>query len=124
MCLVLRWLAALLVCGSSAGVHAQATFVESATLTHDGLLRYFDYYLPDGLSSDPVALLFVLHGGTGSNDSMQSGTIESKRNDGWGLFGLWQSLEAQGKTEEAREIRQAYDKAWKDADVELTHSRF
>jgi len=26
--------------------------------------------------------------------------------------------------EEAREIREAYDKAWKDADVELTHSRF
>jgi tetratricopeptide (TPR) repeat protein len=50
--------------------------------------------------------------------------LESNRNDGWGLFGLWQSLEAQGKTEEAREIRQAYDKAWKDADVELTHSRF
>jgi tetratricopeptide (TPR) repeat protein len=50
--------------------------------------------------------------------------LESNRNDGWGLFGLWQSLEAQGKTEEARKTRQAYEQVWQDADVELTRSRF
>ncbi len=75
MPVVLRLLAGLLVCGSTAGARAQGTFVESATLTHDGLLRYFDYYRPGGLSSDPVPLLFVLHGGTGSNDSLHSGTM-------------------------------------------------
>ena len=39
------------------------TLVENATLEHDGLTRYFDYYVPDGLPDSPVPLLFVFHFG-------------------------------------------------------------
>jgi tetratricopeptide (TPR) repeat protein len=46
------------------------------------------------------------------------------RNDGWALFGLWQSLEAQGKTEEAQAVYADFQGAWKEADVELSRSRF
>ena len=46
------------------------------------------------------------------------------RNDGWALFGLWQSLEAQGKTDEAQAVYADFQEAWKDADVELSRSRF
>jgi len=42
--------------------------------------------------------------------------------NGWSLFGLVQSLEAQG--EDASEARAAFEAAWKDADVELRASRF
>ncbi len=44
--------------------------------------------------------------------------------NGWSLFGLTQALEAQGKADEAAAARAEFDKAWKDADVTLTASRF
>ncbi len=46
------------------------------------------------------------------------------RIDGWALFGLWQALKAQDKTEEAKAAREAFDKAWSLADVKLASSRF
>ncbi len=42
--------------------------------------------------------------------------------NGWGLFGLMQSLAEQGK--DASEIEKDFDRAWKNADVELSASRF
>ncbi len=49
-----------------------------------------------------------------------------KRNpgNGWSLFGLAQSLRAQGKTAEATQIEERYRRAWERADVTLTASRF
>jgi tetratricopeptide (TPR) repeat protein len=44
--------------------------------------------------------------------------------NGWALFGLAQSLRAQGKTAEAAEAQQAFEEAWKRADVQLTASAF
>ena len=43
---------------------------------------------------------------------------------GWSLFGLAQSLRAQGKNDQAAAIQQRFDKAWARADVKLTSSRF
>lgn len=43
---------------------------------------------------------------------------------GWSLFGLVQSLEAQGKTQEANKAKEQFSIAWADADVTLTSSRF
>ena len=37
--------------------------------------------------------------------------------NGWALFGLWQSVRAQGRSAEAGEIRERFDRAWKNADV-------
>ncbi len=49
-----------------------------------------------------------------------------KRNpeNGWALYGLMKSLEAQGNTDQAREIEKRFQKAWARADVRLTASRF
>jgi len=44
--------------------------------------------------------------------------------NGWSLFGLLKSLEAQGRKSEAAQIRARFREAWKHADVELTASRF
>jgi tetratricopeptide (TPR) repeat protein len=44
--------------------------------------------------------------------------------NGWALFGLMQSLRAQGKTAEALAADARFREAWKDADVTLTASRF
>jgi len=50
--------------------------------------------------------------------------LSRNRENGWSLFGLMQSLRAQGKTEEAAVIEARFRKAWSGADVTLTASRF
>ena len=50
--------------------------------------------------------------------------LERFPRNGWSLFGLAQSLERQGKTDEARRVRAEFAEAWKGADVRLTGSRF
>jgi tetratricopeptide (TPR) repeat protein len=44
--------------------------------------------------------------------------------NGWSLFGLAQSLRAQNKIDQAKVIEADFKKAWADADVQLTASRF
>ena len=46
------------------------------------------------------------------------------RNNGWSLFGLYQSLKEQGKKAEAKATLAKFKKAWAHADVVLTSSRF
>ncbi|MDZ7681596.1 MAG: hypothetical protein U5J63_07795 [Fodinibius sp.] len=43
--------------------------------------------------------------------------------NGWALFGLHQSLMAQGRDAEAQDVKAQFDEAWKYADIELTSSR-
>ena len=50
--------------------------------------------------------------------------LQWHRNNGWSLYGLWQSRAAQGKRVEADETRAAFEHAWQDADVTLPASRF
>jgi tetratricopeptide (TPR) repeat protein len=45
------------------------------------------------------------------------------RENGWSLFGLAQSLEAQQKSSEALEVKRRFETAWKRADIRLTSSR-
>jgi tetratricopeptide (TPR) repeat protein len=44
--------------------------------------------------------------------------------NGWSLFGLAQSLEAQGKEKEAARVRARFERVWQRADVKLTASCF
>jgi tetratricopeptide (TPR) repeat protein len=44
--------------------------------------------------------------------------------NGWSLFGLMQALRAQKRDDEAAEIEQRFRRAWANADVELSSSRF
>jgi tetratricopeptide (TPR) repeat protein len=49
--------------------------------------------------------------------------LEDYPRNGWSLFGLIQSLEAQGRTAEAEAVRAQFNQVWSVADVELTASR-
>ncbi len=49
--------------------------------------------------------------------------LEDYPRNGWSMFGLAQSLELQGKTEDANAAREKFDQAWSLADVTLTGSR-
>jgi len=44
--------------------------------------------------------------------------------NGWSLYGLAATLRAQGKTAEAAAVEKRFARAWSDADVKLTASRF
>ena len=44
--------------------------------------------------------------------------------NGWALFGLWKSLQAQGKAGPAKAVKKELDAAWAKADVKLTASAF
>ncbi len=50
--------------------------------------------------------------------------LQWNRENGWSLYGLMQSLRAQGKMEEAEAIEKRFQKAWARADVTLSSSRF
>jgi tetratricopeptide (TPR) repeat protein len=50
--------------------------------------------------------------------------LSGNRENGWSLFGLMQSLRAQGKGEQAVVIEQRFRKAWQRSEVTLTASRF
>ena len=50
--------------------------------------------------------------------------LKDFRNNGWALFGLGQSLRAQGKTSAARKAEKDFQRAWKNADVTLKASVF
>lgn len=50
--------------------------------------------------------------------------LKNHPENGWSLFGLTQSLQAQGKMEAARSVQERFDKAWKYADIALTSSQF
>lgn len=45
------------------------------------------------------------------------------RENGWSLFGLMQSLEAQGRGAEAQAVRARFETAWRRADITLRSSR-
>lgn len=50
--------------------------------------------------------------------------LRSHPKNGWALFGLAQALRAQGKNDEAKLVEADFKKAWANADVTLTASRF
>ena len=50
--------------------------------------------------------------------------LEKWPENGWSLFGLLQSLRAQGKTDDAERVQRRFLKAWSRADIVLTAARF
>ncbi len=50
--------------------------------------------------------------------------LEHFPENGWSLFGLAQSLDAQGRKADAAKVRARFDRAWRHADVRLKASRF
>ncbi len=57
-------------------------------------------------------------------ESVYREDLERNPHNGWSLFGLLQSLRAQGKTSEADKVQQEFQDAWAHADVTLTASCF
>ncbi len=50
--------------------------------------------------------------------------LRKNQENGYALYGLWQSLKAQGKVDEAASLEKRFRSAWAEADVQLASSRF
>ena len=50
--------------------------------------------------------------------------LQNNKENGWALFGIWQSLSAQKKTMEAAKIQVRFRKAFEKSDIKLTGSVF
>jgi hypothetical protein len=49
--------------------------------------------------------------------------LQWKQQSGWSTFGLYQAIEAQGRSAEAEIVKRQFDSFWRNADVTLTRAR-
>jgi pimeloyl-ACP methyl ester carboxylesterase len=56
-------------------------------------------------------------------EAVYKADLERVRENGWSLFGLMRSLEAQQRAADAAAVRVRFERAWKRADITLTSSR-
>ena len=66
----------------------------------------------------------LVAGRQGEAEAVYRTDLARNPNNGWALFGLMQSLRAQGKTDEAEEAERQFKAVWSFADVTLLSSRF
>lgn len=102
---------------------AQVVELEQAVAIQDGF-AYIEppvWYYPVRQS---LAAALLAAGRADEAEAVYRADLKEYPNNGWSLFGLAQSLEAQGQTAEAAEVRTAFEEAWKDADVTLEASQF
>ena len=92
---------------------------EQAVATQD-LLPYTEppfWYYPTRQS---LGAALLANGQLPEAEAVFRRDLELYPHNGWSMFGLAQSLEAQGKSNEADEVRHHFDAAWQFADIELS----
>ncbi len=109
--------------GRSGGHGEQVRHLRKAVQMQDALPYmeppYWDYPLRQSLGK---ALLEA--GKASEAEAVYRADLRHNRRNGWSLFGLEQSLRAQGKNAAADEVKRRFTTAWKAADVKLAASRF
>lgn len=66
--------------------------------------------------------LLILNGQYEEAEKVYLEDLAYYRQNGWSLMGLYKSLKAQQKIQEAEEVMISFKKAWKDADIEIQSS--
>jgi tetratricopeptide (TPR) repeat protein len=109
---------------SSQGRHAEAVNAFAAAVKLQDSLKYTEP--PDWGQSMRLYLGAALlkAGRAREAEAVYREDLRDFRNDGWALFGLGQSLRAQGKSGAARKVDENFQRAWKNADVTLHGSVF
>jgi tetratricopeptide (TPR) repeat protein len=62
-------------------------------------------------------------GANGAAEAVYKEDLQRYPRNGWSMYGLIQSLEAQGKADEAAKVRAKFDNVWSRSDVTLSGSR-
>ena len=104
--------------------YADATaHLERAVRLEDGLLYNEppDWYFP---VRHVLGAVLLEAGLPAEAEVVYWADLRKNPDNGYSLFGLKRSFEAQGRLDDALAIAERFDKAWTDADHELTTSRF
>jgi tetratricopeptide (TPR) repeat protein len=80
-----------------------------------------DWFLP---VRHELGALLLKEGKNAEAEAVYRADLVQHPKNGWALFGLAKSLEAQKKSTAAAEVERQFDAAWKHADVKLTSSVF
>jgi tetratricopeptide (TPR) repeat protein len=104
------------------GKLAEATKLLTAAVAKEDALKYMEP--PDWIVPVRHALgAFLLKDGQAAEaEKVYRADLKRWPNNGWGLYGLARSLDAQGKKAEAEKVRGEWKKVWKDADVQISSS--
>src|SRR5688572_2078734 len=119
-------IASLLVKGelaASAGQHDTAIRLVSEAMTIEDAMPYGEPPIWHHPPRQVLGALLLEAGRAAEAEAIYREDLARFRENGWSLFGLWQALVAQHRTEDARIVRARFDKAWSRADVTLTASR-
>jgi tetratricopeptide (TPR) repeat protein len=85
--------------------------------------RGLEGWAPTG-STGHVGDLLVEAGRPAEATEVYEAALSARPHNGWSLIGLVQSLRAQGRTAEAEEAQQRFERAWVRSEVWLPASRF
>ena len=113
--------------GELAGARGQAdeqiARLEQAVAIQDGLpyIEPPSWFYP---VRQTLGAVLLGAGRTAEAEAVYREDLRQYPSNGWSMFGLAESLRAQGKAAEAAEAQQQFDDAWQHADVTLTGSRF
>ena len=105
------------------GDHAAAVRHFEAAVALEDRLAYTEppyWYYPTRQS---LGKALLAAGDAAGAEAVYRRDLELYPHNGWSMYGLVLSLEAQGKAEEAAAEREMFQHAWSLADVELTASR-
>jgi Flp pilus assembly protein TadD len=80
-----------------------------------------DWHVP---ARQSLGAVLLTAGRAAEAESIYWQDLQRNTENGWSLFGLMMSLRAQEKGEQARAVEKRFRKAWNQADVRLTASRF
>ena len=105
------------------GRHDEAIRIVSEGVAIEDELPYSEPPLWHQPTRQVLGALLLDAGRVQDAEAVYRKDLEQFRENGWSLFGLWQSLAAQQRDEEARQTRARFDRAWARADVTLTSSR-
>ncbi len=97
--------------------------LRSATVKEDAL-RYYEPPLWHYPVRHSLGTVLLQAGRVAEAEQVYQEDLKLHPENGWALYGLKESLQAQGKREEAAAVEQRFGKAWARADVRLTASRF
>lgn len=87
-------------------------------------LRYYEPPLWQNPARLSLGALLLKVGRASDAEQVYRTDLRQHPHNGWALFGLAQSLRAQGRSEEAATVDQQFHTAWARADVDLSSSRF
>lgn len=109
---------------AKAGKYNEAVnFLDEGVRLEDGLMYSEppDWYYP---VRHTLGAVLIEAGRYREAETVYWTDLKKNPENGWALYGLWQSLKAQGRDAEAADARARFEAAWADADVELKSSRF